>query len=133
MDARHREIITRIVAVTVSELNKKVPSSVIPKLRIGITRNRGRAHYDKNKITIPLWVLGRSIHYVRYYVCHEIAHLVAFRDYGRNEKHGVNFKAIERFFCASFDVRLVFPQRHHERAYPIAICGPDGHFERSGL
>ena len=131
IDTGQKEIMIKLVAVIVAELNEKIPSSVISGLRIGITEKRGRAHYDKNRITIPFWVLRKSIHYVRYYVCHEIAHLVAFRDYGKNEKHGVNFKAIERFFCASFDVRLVFPQRHHGRAYPIAICGPDGHFERS--
>ena len=126
-----KEIATKIVAVTVKELNEKITMSVVSGLRIGIVKGRGFAHYDKNKITIPIWVLKRSIHYIRYYVCHEIAHLVAFREYGRNEKHGARFKAIERLFCAAFDVRLAFPERHHNRAYPIAICGPDGFFERN--
>ena len=126
-----KEIATKIVAVTVKELNEKIPMSVVSGLRIGIVKDRGFAHYGKNKITIPIWVLKRSIHYIRYYVCHEIAHLVAFREYGRNEKHGARFKAIERLFCAAFDVRLAFPERHHNRAYPIAICGPDGFFERN--
>ena len=127
-----KDIATKIVAITVKELNDKMPMSVISGLRIGITRCKGRAYLNKNRITIPIWVLKRSIHYIRYYVCHEIAHLVAFREYGRNEKHGARFKAIERLFCAAFDVRLAFPERHHNRAYPIAICGPDGFFERNG-
>ena len=130
MTSLKKDIATKIVAITVKELNDKIPMSVISGLRIGIVRCRGKAYHKENKITIPIWVLKRSIHYIRYYVCHEIAHLIAFRDYGFNEKHGPNFKKIERLLCAAFDVRLAFPARHHNRAYPIAICGPDGFFER---
>ena len=128
---QRKEIAIKIVAITVADLNKRVPWSTIPGLKIGIVKCRGKAHLLKNRITIPIWVLKKSIHYIRYYVCHEIAHLVAYRDYGRNEKHGPNFKAIERLFCNAFQVRLAFPERFYNRAYPIAICGPDGHFERS--
>ena len=131
MDLAQKEIMTKIIAITVAELNKRVPLSFIIGLKIGVTKKRGFAHYNKNKITIPIWVLKRSIHYIRYYICHEIAHLVAFRLYGKSEKHGVNFKKIEKLFCSAFEVRLAFPERHHGRAYPIAICGPNGHFERN--
>lgn len=131
MDLGQKEIMTKIIAITVSELNKKIPGSFVSGLRIGVTRNKGHAHYLKNRITIPIWVLKRSIHYIRYYICHEIAHLVTYRIYGRNEKHNSNFKEIERQFCAAFGVRLAFPERYHNRAYPIAICGPDGFFERN--
>lgn len=132
MDTERKEIMTKIIAITVSELNGKISWSHVSGLRIEITKKRGFAHYDKNRITIPIWVLKRSIHYIRYYICHEIAHLVAYRIHGGNQKHGINFKNIERQFCAAFGVRLAFPERHHNRAYPIAICGPNGHFERSG-
>ena len=122
-----KSIAIRIVALTIAELNKEIPWSVIEGLKIGITRNRGHAHHKQNRMTIPVWVLGRSIHYIRYYVCHEIAHLIAFRQGYENEGHGVNFKNIERLFCASFDIRLAFKRLHS--SYPVAICGPDGHFE----
>jgi len=132
MEVERKEILAKITAVIVSELNDKVPWSRVKGLRIGATTGkRGHAYLEKNRIVIPIWILKRSIHYIQYYVCHEIAHLVAFRDHGEREKHGVRFKAIERLFCASFDIRLAFPERFHNRAYPIAICGPDGHFERS--
>ena len=133
MDSRHREIMIKIVAVTVSELNNKVPASFISGLKVGISTGRGHAYLNRTKITIPTWVFKKSIHYIRYLVCHEVAHLVAFRVHGTPQGHGDNFKKIERLFCSVFDVRLAFPERHHDRAYPIAICGPDGHFERSGL
>ena len=122
---------TKVVAVIISDLNEKISWSHVKGLRIGINKGRGHAYYNKTKITIPTWIFKKSIHYVRYYVCHEIAHLIAFRDFGRNEKHGVNFKYIEKSLCSAFDVRLAFPQRHHNRAYPIAICGPDNHFEKA--
>lgn len=131
-DSAQKDIAIKIVAITVSELNDRLEWSKIPGLRIGITRCIGQAHHKENRITIPIWVLKRSIHFVRYYVCHEIAHLIAGTLYGLNEKHGPNFKKIERLFCAAFDIRLAFPARHHNRAYPIAICGPNEHFERNG-
>ena len=127
-----KDLAIRIVALVIADLNERIPMSIVPGLKIGIVKRRGWTNYDKNKITIPIWVLRKSIHYIRYYVCHEVAHLITAKHYKKNGHHGPDFKSVEKLFCASFDVRLVFPERHHGRAYPIAICGPDGFFERSG-
>lgn len=127
-----KNIARTIVALTISELNNNIPWSVIPGLRIGITRNKGHAYFGQagrnDRITIPIWVLGRSIHYIRYYVCHEVAHVLAFKQGFKNEHHGPNFKNIERLLCASFDIRLAF--KRETSCYPIGVCGPNGHFEK---
>jgi len=131
MNRERKEIATKIVALTVSELNKKIPWTVIKGLKIGITLKRGHAHPLENRITIPIWVLKRSIHYVRYYVCHEIAHLLTFNQGFIKEHHGENFKNIEKLLCGVFGVTLAF-SNGRTQAYPSALFGPDGHFERHG-
>lgn len=128
-----KNIATKIVAITVKELNDKIPMSVISGLKIRITNNYcivGLARYKRNDISISARSLSRSIHYIRWLVCHEIAHLVVFNQGHKNEHHGEVFKTIERQFCASFGIRLAWNKTGKRQAYPIAICGPNGFFER---
>ena len=131
--AAQKDIAIKIVAITVSELNSKIPWSKVPGLKIRITGNSslvGLARYKRNDISISTRSLSRSIHYIRWLVCHEIAHLVVFKQGHKNEHHGKYFKTVERQFCASFGIRLAWNDSGKRQAYPIAICGPNGHFER---
>ena len=134
MNTTQKDIATRIVAITVSELNGMVPDSIVKGLRIRISANRrriGLATYHKNEIMVSTYSLKKSIHFVRWLVCHEVAHLVIFNQGNKKEHHGRYFKKIERQFCKAFGIQLAY-SNGHERAYPSGIFGPNGHFERFG-
>ena len=133
MNKTHRDIATKIVAITVSELNDLVPLSKIQGLQIRISDNKrriGLATYRKNEIMISTYSLKKSIHYIRWLVCHEVAHLVIFNMGFEREHHGENFKKVERLFCDAFGIRLAY-SNGRARAYPSGIFGPNGHFERN--
>lgn len=132
MISQKRDLAARIVAITVSELNEIIPSSKIEGLRIRISDNNrtiGLATYNKNEIMISTWSLKKSIHFIRWLICHEIAHLVTFQSGHKNEHHGKIFKKVERKLCAAFKIQLAY-SNGRPRAYPSGLFGPDGHFER---
>ena len=128
-----KDIANKIVAITVSELNDMVPLSKVSGLKIRISDNKrsvGLATYRKNEIMISTRSLRKSIHYIRWLVCHEVAHLVIFNMGLKREHHGANFKKVERLFCEAFGIKLAY-SNGRARAYPSGIFGPDGHFERN--
>jgi len=131
MEKSRKDIAMRIVALTIAELNDKVEWSKIEGLKIRITDNKrtiGLARYKRNDISISARSLARSIHYIRWLVCHEIAHMVVFNQGYKREHHGKYFKIIERQLCDAFGIKLAFSNGRRQ-AYPTGIWGPNGHFE----
>lgn len=55
---------------------------------------RGRARHADNTATIPLWAKQRGVDYFNYYMAHELAHHVCFRDYDRVRGHGPIFQEV---------------------------------------
>jgi len=56
---------------------------------------QGRANINSRKITIPIWAIDRGLHFLCYYLLHEISHFICFDknlDYG----HHFRFKDTER-------------------------------------
>lgn len=78
---------------------------------------RGFARYDGNKITLPLWILGKNEGYALYYVLHEISHLITCWQYGPTiATHGREFKEVEKQVMDCWDIQI-----EYARAYPKRV------------
>lgn len=81
------------------QLFQSVPESVrtiARKLRddgwrfYAVDQNRGRCYPFQKVITIPCWVIRRSIQQKTWYICHEMAHAIVLPEHP-NESHGKIF------------------------------------------
>lgn len=88
-----------------------------PKVAVKHVR-RGRANFSRREvITIPVWTYRKyGKHYFRYYVLHEVAHILAllFLDDGRG--HTSAFHKIEKQLCDEWNLEL-----RRTTAYPKSI------------
>jgi hypothetical protein len=66
----------------------------------------------KGKIVIPLWCIRRNHYYALYYICHELAHQIAYKKY-QHFRHDINFKQEEQVLLNKFNLTLIY-----SRCYP---------------
>lgn len=63
-----------------------------------VDQHRGRCYFDPKVITIPKWAYDKSQAYRTYYLAHELAHAIAFRESGERQ-HGVGFYKVFLRIC----------------------------------
>lgn len=61
----------------------------------------------KGKIVIPLWAIRRNYYYGIYYICHELAHQVAYKKYS-HFKHNDSFKNEEKILLNKFNLIPIY-------------------------
>lgn len=70
----------------------------------------GQFRRKTNKISIPLWVVGRQDCYQIYYVIHEICHFVT-----GNGHHGPDFKAAEGTMMLQYTLKPIYAKAYAKR------------------
>ena len=61
----------------------------------------------KGKIVIPLWCVRRNHYYAIYYICHELAHQIAYKKY-LHFRHDINFKKEEQILLNKFKLTPIY-------------------------
>jgi len=61
----------------------------------------------KGKIVIPLWCVRRNYYYTIYYICHELAHQIAYKKYF-HFRHDINFKKEEQILLNKFNLIPIY-------------------------
>lgn len=79
---------------------------------------KGRANFSRKEvITVPVWTYRRcGKHYFRYYVLHEVAHILALLFLKRGHGHTSDFHKIEKELCDEWKLEL-----RRTTAYPSSI------------
>lgn len=61
----------------------------------------------KGKVVIPLWSIRNNHYYALYYICHELAHQIAYKKY-RHFRHDENFKIEEKILLNRFKLTPIY-------------------------
>lgn len=95
-----------------SKLGRKFPRPALELKKIG--RTAGRAHYRENKIVInPAFAESNREELIHLTTPHEIAHLASFLFFGRDCKHGPDWRYVMRLLglppnrCHNYDIENV--------------------------
>jgi len=88
------------IRVMVSALLLKYDKRINPNLikSYVVECQRGRAHCKENVITVPRWAHTRGKGYFKYYVAHELSHIISWRKY-RNDAHDKHFYEVFKRLC----------------------------------
>lgn len=92
LDVNIQVIVFNLLSQFDKRINPKLIKSYVVKC------NRGKAYLNENIITVPYWAFLIGEGYFKYYVAHELSHIISWRRYG-SDNHDKYFYDVFKKLC----------------------------------
>jgi predicted SprT family Zn-dependent metalloprotease len=87
-----------------------------------VNQQRGHAYWYQSEFTVPLWAYKKGMEYFRYYVSHELSHIIGYRKF-RSISHDKEFYEVFKRLCPK-------EIQHHEIGYLKKTAHNNGIWEK---